>query len=61
MADYEYNKKYFEAYRAKLERIEITVPKGRRQAIKDHAAKRGESVNEFINRIIDNAIEGAGE
>lgn len=61
MSTYEYNKKYADAHRAKLERIEITVPKGRRQAIKDHAAQRGESVNELINRLIDTEVEGGGE
>lgn len=57
MSSYEYNKKYAEAHRAKLERIEITVPKGRRAIIKEYAEQRGESVNEFINRLINEEIE----
>lgn len=57
MSSYEYNKKYAEAHRAKLERIEITVPKGRRAIIKEYAEQRGESVNEFINRLMNEEIE----
>lgn len=61
MSSYEYNKKYAEAHRAKLERIEITVPKGRRAIIKEYAEQRGESVNEFINRLINDEIENGGK
>ena len=61
MSNYEYNKKYAEAHRAKLERIEVTVPKGRRAIIKEYADRCGESVNEFINRLINAEIEHGGE
>lgn len=40
-----------------LDRISIAVPKGNREKIKAHAAARGESVNAFINRAIDEAME----
>lgn len=39
------------------DRISVTVMQGRKDAIKDHAKKRGESVNGFINRAIDETIE----
>lgn len=45
------------------DRINLTVPKGTKEEIKAHAEKNGESVNGFINRLIDEAIkqEKAGE
>ncbi len=41
----------------KLDRINLTVQKGRKEEIKAHAEERGESVNGFINRAISEAIE----
>lgn len=41
----------------KLDRINLTVPKGRKEIIKAHAESMGESVNSFINRAVDEAIE----
>jgi len=37
----------------KLDRINLTVPKGKKEIIKAAAEKNGESVNAFINRAID--------
>lgn len=42
---------------ANLDRISIAVPKGKKDAIKTHAENRGESVNAFITRAIDEAME----
>ena len=42
--------------KANYDRMELTVPKGRKELIKAHAAAQGESVNSFINRTIDQAI-----
>ncbi len=39
------------------DRMELTVPKGRKDTIKAHAEARGESVNGFINRAISETIE----
>ena len=39
------------------DRINLTMPKGKKDAVQDHAAKNGESVNAFINRAIDEATE----
>ena len=45
-------------YNAKAyDRINVAVPKGRKDIIKAHADARSESVNGFINRAIDEAIE----
>ena len=45
------------------DRHNLTMPKGRKDKIKAHADQRGESVNGFINRAIDETIErdGGGE
>lgn len=50
-----YNKKAYD-------RIDVVVPKGKREAIKDFAASRGLSMNKFINDAIDQAMQDqAGE
>ena len=43
--------------KANYDRQEITMPKGKKETIKAHAESRGESVNAFINRAIDETIE----
>ena len=43
--------------KANYDRQEITMPKGKKDEIKAHAESRGESVNAFINRAIDETIE----
>lgn len=35
------------------DRINLLVPKGEKEKIKEHAEKNGESVNGYINRIIE--------
>lgn len=42
---------------ANLDRMSIALPKGSRDAIKAHAAARGESVNGFIGRAITETME----
>lgn len=39
------------------DRINLTVPKGKRDVIKEHADAHGESVNGYINKAIDEKIE----
>lgn len=39
------------------DRINLTLPKGQKDIIKAHAEGRGESVNGFISRAIDNQME----
>lgn len=43
----------------KLDRINLTVPKGRKDIIRAHAEAQGESVNAFINRAISEVMERA--
>lgn len=38
------------------DRMELTVPKGRKEEIKAFAAAQGETVNSFINRLINEAM-----
>ncbi len=38
------------------DRINLTVPKGHKEEIKNHADSREESVNSFINRAIDETM-----
>lgn len=49
-----YNKKAYD-------RIDVIVPKGRRQIIKDFAASQGKSLNRFINDAIDCQMNKAKE
>lgn len=46
---------------ANLDRLSIAVPKGKKDLIKAHAEARGESVNAFINRAIDETMEREGK
>lgn len=40
------------------DRIELTVPKGRKAELKALADSRGQSVNAFVNEAIDAAVSG---
>ena len=42
---------------ANLDRLSLSMPKGKKDIIKAHAEARGESVNGFINRAIDETME----
>ncbi len=46
-------KKYLDT----LERVYIRVPKGQKDVIKDHAMSKGESVNEFVLRAVNETME----
>lgn len=39
------------------DRINVTFPKGKREILKDHAQKNGESVNSFIVRAVKETME----
>ena len=43
--------------KSNYDRAEITLPKGKKDIVKAHAARQGESVNAFINRAIDETME----
>lgn len=43
------------------DRINVTMPKGKKETIQAYAAAQGESVNGFINRAIDEKMERDGQ
>ena len=46
-------------YNAKAyDRLNIVVPKGKREKIKAHAESQGESLNGYVNRLIDEDMGG---
>ena len=48
--------------RNNYDRIELTVnPKGKKDQIKAHASERGETLNGFINRAINETIQRDNE
>lgn len=40
-----------------LDRINLTMPRGKKEMIRTVAAERGQSTNAFINEAIDHAID----
>ena len=45
-------------YNAKAyDRINIAVPKGQKDIIKAHAERKGESINVFVNRAINETMQ----
>lgn len=53
----EARKRANQAYLNKQDEIKVRVPKGKKEEIRQHADKRGESLNAFVNRAIDEAME----
>lgn len=52
------NKKWNDENQKKLyDRVQLVTPKGKKDIIKAHADKRGESLNAFVNRAIDEAMQ----
>ena len=39
------------------DRVNLTMPKGKKETIQAHAEAQGESVNAFINRAIDQTMD----
>ena len=46
--------------KANYDRINVTFPKGTKEALAQHAESRGESVNAFINRAVDEVMNKEG-
>lgn len=46
--------------KANYDRINVTFPKGTKEALMQHAKSRGESVNAFINRAVDEVMNKEG-
>ena len=58
MAISESQRKAVAKYNAKsYDEIKVRVSKGNKDIIKAHAENRGESINGFVNRAIDEAME----
>ena len=54
----ETHRKYTAAYlKANYDDYKVRMPKGKRDQVKEHAKSTGESMNAFINRAIDEAME----
>ena len=52
------NKKWNDENINKLyDRVSVLVPKGKKDVIKAHAEQKGESLNSFINRAIDETMQ----
>ena len=45
----------------KCDEIKVRVPKGKKDVIAEHAQAKGETLNGFINRAIDETIKRDGE
>ena len=58
MPTYEQSKKSIQKYLAKMDEIRIRMPKesGIKEAVQQHAESKGESVNAFILRAIEETI-----
>ena len=57
-ADREKKNEYSNTFnKAKYDRLAITVKKGKREVIADFAKSRGMSLNEFVNKAIDEKME----
>lgn len=41
----------------KYDRVVLTMPKGKKEVVQDHAARHGISVNAYINAAIDEKME----
>ena len=51
-------KKALYEHAKKIDRIYVTVPKGKKALIEEAASALGKSVNQFINDLIDEKING---
>ena len=57
MAVTEAQKRARDKYLEQFEELRARVPKGKKDIIKAHSEARGESVNAFINRAVDETME----
>lgn len=53
-ANAKYNKNHYD-------RIDLRLPKGEKEAVKSHAIKHDGSLNKFLNRAINEAMERDNE
>lgn len=45
----------------KLDRVNLTMPKGKKENVQAHALNHGMSVNAYINQAIDEKMEREGQ
>ena len=43
--------------KSNYDRVNLVMPKGKKDIIQAHAAQQGESVNAYINRALDEALQ----
>ena len=43
--------------KSNYDRVNLVMPKGKKDVIQAHAAQQGDSVNAYINRAIDEAMQ----
>lgn len=43
--------------KSNYDRVNLVMPKGKKDIIQAHAAQQGESVNAYINRAVDEAMQ----
>ena len=43
--------------KGRYDRIQLVVPKGKKANLQAHAQERGESLNGFVNRAVDETVE----
>lgn len=53
----EARKRANDKWRGKFDEVRFRVPKGMKEIIQEHAAKRGESLNSFLNRAVHKAMQ----
>ena len=53
----EAQRKATDKYLEKFDEMRVRVPKGRKETVKAHAERQGESLNGFINRAITETME----
>ena len=53
----EAQRKATDKYLEKFDEMRVRVPKGRKDTVKAHAERQGESLNAFINRAITETME----
>ena len=56
MAKFDQNKYINQFIKEKYDRVNLTMPAGKKEVLRAAAAAKGQSMNEFINALIDAAL-----
>ena len=57
MAKFNQNQYINQFIKEKYDRVNLTLPAGKKEVLRAAAAAKGQSMNEFINALIDAALE----